>query len=713
MEFLKKTTQISFQPWFVFIVFAVTNYFLAYIPLSYVTKSWLAVFGLLIPWFGAVLSPRQLETSNLFYLETFQGLSEKWFLPLFCIGAVFFRFYRLTHFYLWPTGDEGLHGFLAIPLISKWDWRFFYTVGEHPPLLIWSLVPFFKYFDSPFFNIWFLPAFFSSITVPVGYWTSRQFFSKSFSWFFGFLLAFSFWPLYFGRFCHQGLFLPFWELLGFVLLSFFVKAKIKYRKVIWVFGLGLWVGLGSLTFMAWSVVILLFVLTVLMVWFYLYRDIFLYLISFFVGLFLGVLPFAIAVFGEGFGHHLIDSSAASHYFTPVHEIITHVSYVTCLFWGSLQNGSSYAPLWGGVLNPILGSCFFVGTIELICRWNEKKTFWICVAFFILFLPGLISADYVEFNRVIQVMPFLLLVTALGMQGLMRTLSDGKKWIFVPLILCSFCLDMNHLLKPAVDGPTWRLNFKKEIPDENFKAYQILNNDYSINGPGLIFSDFMPLTHGHTLHVTTYHFNAALNSKLSIADAKWAGVMVNVHYQKYLEKRFPGSTWERVTPHPQGQGGSVVGLIPINQNNVRTLIHWCQAHQYFYGLNLQAEKMYNNPKLYRSVLEHFSDGYPLVKDDPFLESCFGEWMTQFHWGSDHQQNILLMKRVLQTGYPCAHLYYKLGEYLFLDHRFLEAKEVFKRAMKCRPNETDAVEWIREIDQIMTENKGKIGRLDTAL
>ncbi len=707
MAFLKKRPKISFGLWTLFIIFTFVNCLLAYEPFSYSTKGWLIVLGLIGPWMAGFSPFRSSEQRSSFYTETFSCDFHWWVLVLLFVSLLF-RFYHLTHFYLWPNGDEALHGFLAIPLISKWNWQFFYTVGEHPPLLIWFLVPFFKFIDSPFFDIWFLPAFFSSIAVPVGYWASRQFFSKSFSWLFGFLLAFSFWPLYSGRFCHQGLFTPFWELLGFLLLAFFIKTQSKSRKVIWAFCLGLWIGLGSLTFTAWAVVILLFALTIAVVWFHGYRNLVEYPISFFGGLFIGTSPFIMAALQNGYGHHLIDASAASHYFTLSHELVTRLSYITCLFWGSLQTGSSYAPVWGGVLNPILSSFFFIGTIELIQRWREKITIWVFAALFILLLPGLLSADYVEFNRVIQVMPIILLVTVLGLQRLIMVLPNNRKWIMVPLLLCSFLLDMNQLLKPAVDGSAWQFNFKKEIPDENFNAYQIFADEYSENGPGLIFSDFIPLTHGHTLHVTTYHFNAALNPSLSVTNAKWVGLMVNVHYQSFLEKRFPKAVWKTVTPSPPGQGGSVVGIIPIDQKNIEILMKWNKVHQYFYQLNLQAENMYNDPKLYQSALKHFPDGYPLVKGDPFLESCFGEWVTQFHWGADHQQNIILMKRAIQAGYPCAHLYYKLGEFLFLDQRLPEAKEAFQKAISCKINETDAVDWIQTIDQIMSLNKGKLGR-----
>ena len=452
---------------------------------------------------------------------------------------------------------------------------------------------------------------------------------------------------------------------------------------------------------------MLFVLTVLVLWFCKDRNHPECPLSFFVGLFMGVSPFITAVIRDGYGNHLIDTSSASHYFSFSHEWITNLSYVTCLFWGSLQTDSSYAPVWGGMLNPILSSCFFIGTIELIRRWNEKITIWIFVAFFILFLPGMLSADYVEFNRVIQVMPVVLLVTVLGFQQLIGALPNHKKWILIPLLLGSVLLDMTQLLKPAVNGPVWSLDFKKEILDENFSAYQIFNDEYAKNGPGLVFADFMPLTHGHSLHVTTYHFNAALNTKLNAADAKWVGLMVNVHYESFLAKRFPGSIWKAVTPAPPGEGGSVVGIIPITQKNAQILMRWNKVHQYFYQLNLQAENMYNDPKLYQSALQHFSEGYPLVQGDPFLESCFGEWVTQFHWGSDHQANIILMKRAIQAGYPCAHLYYKLGEFFLFRPPVTRGEGSFSKAMNCHPNETESVDWIQTIDQMMTQNKGKAG------
>jgi hypothetical protein len=86
----------------------------------------------------------------------------------------------------------------------------------------------------------------------------------------------------------------------------------------------------------------------------------------------------------------------------------------------------------------------------------------------------------------------------------------------------------------------------------------------------------------------------------------------------------------------------------------------------------------------------------MQGDPFLESCFGEWMAQYHWGDDYGMNARIMERTITHGYPCAHFYYKLGEFLYLDDRYAEARSAFQKALRCMPNHTQAAEAIRVLD-----------------
>ena len=96
---------------------------------------------------------------------------------------------------------------------------------------------------------------------------------------------------------------------------------------------------------------------------------------------------------------------------------------------------------------------------------------------------------------------------------MDVLGRDKKKVLLVMLIFSFGLDLNHLLMPVVEGSPWKLQFKKDLPDENFSAYQILEKTYRSNGPGLIFTDFLLLSHSHSLDVMAYHLNAALNPQL--------------------------------------------------------------------------------------------------------------------------------------------------------------------------------------------------------
>ena len=403
MVSLKRPVAVDVDPGVCFVILVLSNALLAYVPITFMAKGWIFFIGILIPLLLLVSRSGEPYPKSLELREAFDMPQWGWvLLGCFALGL---RFFKLTNFHLWPTGDEGLHGYLAIPLSQKWDWRFFYTVGEHPPLLIWCLSFFFKWFDSPFFNLWFLPALFSALTVPIGYLAARHFFSRGLSFLFVFLLAFSYWPLYFGRFCHQGIFVPFFELFGFWLLGRYFKAPRGGGKGRMIFWVGLWTGLGSFTFTSWAVVILLMALTVFAVHFKNARLETRPLGWFSLGLLSGLAPFLAAAIREGYGHHLIDSSSASRWFSQSHEFLTRVSYLTNFLWGNLQPGASYAPTWGGILNPLLAACFLWGLTDLFRHRNVKIYQWLAAGFFICLLPGLLSADYVEFNRVIQVPAF--------------------------------------------------------------------------------------------------------------------------------------------------------------------------------------------------------------------------------------------------------------------------------------------------------------------
>ena len=643
-------------------------------------KGWVFVFGLFIPivLFLRVsgLSKEKLFAGRVIFLNP-PNFSE--FLGI-CFLGIFLRFYNLTGFHLWPTGDEGLHGFLALDLLRNWHWQFFYTVGEHPPLLIWCLSLFFKLFDSPSFVLWVLPAFFSALVIPVGFIVVRKNFPASFSMIFGCLLTFSFWPLYFGRFCHQGLFIPFWELLSLLFFVFWVKTSSPAAKHKWLIALGFWTGLGSLTFTAWAAVILL--LTVMVVCVAIHQKNPLKTISFY-GMALGasLLPFGIAICVEGYGHHLLDSSAASQWISGGNRWLTPFSYITALFWGSFQSGTSYGPSWGGILNPLLSSCFFLGVFEIYEHRNDWVARWIGFAFVVCLLPGLLAGDYVELNRIIQVMPFLLLISAIGLQKLFRNVKGDRfrNIGFWGLIFFSFLLDLNHLLTPVLAGSGSHIGFKKETPDENFRAYQVLDSVYHLRGAGLIFTDFLPLKYGHTLFVMTYPINAAVNVKLNPAKASWAAILTNMDSVPFFSNKFPNIKWSYLGDgEPIQENGRVVGIIDLDSENKALLAKWVQVHSFFHLMNIDAERSFNGENYYRHAQSRFLSGFPLVKDDRILEEFYWEWGSQYYYDRQNNGNIATLKKAIERGYPAAHLYSQMGDLLLEQGKKEEADKAYEMA-----------------------------------
>ena len=65
---------------------------------------------------------------------------------------------------------------------------------------------------------------------------------------------------------------------------------------------------------------------------------------------------------------------------------------------------------------------------------------------------------------------------------------------------------------------------------------------SQKGPGLIFSQLIPVTHDYSLYYSTYPFNALLNPALSMQRAQWCALVTDRHYQPLLLKLFPDSQW---------------------------------------------------------------------------------------------------------------------------------------------------------------------------
>jgi tetratricopeptide (TPR) repeat protein len=687
------------RTWFLGFLLLIANTVLAYSYLSLGIKAVILVLGVLLPIVLLFISIPDEESGPARH-DLSLSVGPRTTLAVIGLGLVL-RFVHLTDFRPWPTGDESQNAFLAIDLIHHPHWQFFYTPGEQPPLLIWSLNLFFRFGVDPFFSLWFLPALLSSLALLVGWAVARTLFPGFLAFLLTSLLALSFWPLNFGRFCEQGTLIPFWELTALILFVWVLRAPDENWRYWRLFLLGLWTGLGTLTYTSWLVVGA--GLTVATFALFFERNI-RALGVFLLGSVITALPFLFSVFSPGYFHHLSDVSPAGHLYSASHQALTALSYITSLFWGTLQVGTSYGPRWGGMLNPVLSTGFFLGLGHLWARRREAFARWTAFGLLLSLLPGSLSADYVEHYRIIQAMPFVLLVAALGVQEVVLSFSLAKARVIaaVFLFLVSFGLDMNHLWKPVKDAGFADLGLSEEVRQDNVKAYRLLDSAQDQMGPGLIFTDFLLTSHNNSLSVMTYRFNAAMNPKLDPEKARWAGVIINVHYQSFLAARFPGSQWRWISEGgSETDGGLTVGLISLNDQNRPVFQTWLRAHDVFHRLNVEWSNSLNQKDQDQQVEANRANYGAQMAVDPFLESCFDEWNSQYHYGYSLNKNIEALQQAVRKGYPAAHLYFKLGYFLMEERRFPEARAAFEQALRQKPNYTNAAGYLQLIDQRFPE------------
>lgn len=681
-------------------VFLVINILLSYISLSLAT--WLIlllVLGLLVFLGFRIDRDASSESYDLTLIPGFNPPFWVWG----AIGgvAILLRFGMLTSFEGWPGGDDSLQGLFAIDLNRHWNWRMFYTTGQHPPLWIWFLSLFYRFSSNSAFNLWFPPALVSSLFVLVSTLAVRRFVPRGMAFPFFLSLSLGFWPLYFGRFCVQADLVPLFEALAFLCLGGLWNAEGDLSGKLWAAALGLSVGVGAYSYMGFLSVVVLVSLAVLALGLNKKEKIrtgCLYLL-----ILLGaLLPLGLACLSERVGGYIFGASFLGGLYSWKAEVAHATSYVTTLFWGPLGSGADYGPVWGGFLNPVECAFFFLGLLTIRGWRNSAPKWFLGVAFFIFLLPGLLTADQVEMLRVIPVMPFLYLVTCLGFLDLWRKAGTRMgRTLLILLAFVSIGLNLFHLAEVrSKDGPLSEKLSYQERANEGYLAYRTLQDASQTRGPGLVFTDFLLLARDHALHVMTFPFNALLNSKLDPSQAQWAGIQTNFHYGAFLQKRFPDSQWQYVTPpgeNPErrADGGSVVGIIPITPENRKVFAQWTETHEYLNDLSVEAENSMNDQDLYSQQVEKLPAGYALVRGDPFLESVYGEWVAQYHVGSNLDSNVRALERAIQMGYPAANLFFKLGNFLAGENRISEAEKAFALAARCQPNHTQAEVYLKAL------------------
>ena len=637
----------------------------------------LVLVGLGIPLLTAWRKAIPGTPSTPWETETLSPLSP-WVWFIFIFLALTLRLADIQSFPAWPNPDEGGIGTMGLSISQHWTSRFFYSFAQNPPLTFWLDALAAKMWLNPFLALWLPSAVVSVLTLGMGYWVARRFFSFSLSFLFTSLVAFSFWPLYIGRHSHEGMALPLFELLAFGALGLAVQKQKNEGSSFRFFLFGLTAGLGFITFTAWAGVALYFVL--LAAWGLwknpATRSKWLWFIP---GIGLGAFPFIRAVLTEGYGHHLTSLTPWSGWFPRAHQFEVDWHYLTVLCWGTFDPEAAYTPVTGGFLNPILGAFFFLGLMEILKFRRAAWAQWMLLGFPILILPGVLSMN-VEAFRIVPVFPLLLFTAALGFQSLLEALNLERRWLYLfLLLLISLGFDLYRLVGTWTDYDAHPMDFDRPVKSvEKLRAYRMMEETFKEKGPGLVLADFDSDTENDaTLALCARPMDASEKS----IEPKWLGLCVNVHYQPYLDKRLPDAQWFYLAKGLQKpDGGSALALLPLSPTLPDFVNKWTALNSLM--SEVDADRLSQPHEDWDELIAKLSKGTSLVKGDPFLESVFWDKVAAFEYGKlDYGANLAALQHAVKDGYPTAALCFELGN-LYLAKGFKkEAREAYQMARKA--------------------------------
>jgi hypothetical protein len=677
-----------------FLLFFAVNVLVAYTVLPTALKVLLAALALGLPFAQAWRAPPAAADETPAYGREIFVSPGLWFGAPVLVLAAFLRFYRLEGLFRWPTLDEGWNGILALDLSRHWTWRFFYTFGQAPPLPVWCSALLFKIGAPPFLCLWLPSACVSLLTAGAGYGAARSFFPRSFALICGGLLAFSYWPLFLGRFCHQGVWLPLWVCLCLWALGTALRAFRSGPGKGPSLALGLCLGLGSFTFTPWPLVVLFFSVLFLTRIRKIRPDQWKVSAAFWMfGLLASLAPFLLAAAKEGYGRHILSLSPWGGWFHWKEGALNVLRYCTVLFWGPFEASPAYTPAEGGFLNPLLGAAFGLGALELLRFRKRPLEAWALLAFPVFLLPGWLSLNLEGF-RIVQVLPLLLFITAVGVQTLLASLPGGRRLFYLCfLLLLTAAWDFSMLCLPYLNPESNPRDFGRPLKSlERYRAYRELDSLQKREGPGWVLADFAPGSlNDPTLSLMTLPFNAAMNPSLEGSPIRWAALFVSADYVPFLERDFPESRWD---PVGRGlsleNGGDALGLFKPTPRNLPRLMRWIRAYRYFQAADLRRFVTGTDETL--PAIAVLDRGYPEVRGDPFLESCFWDKRAAYEYARlDFAEHLRCARMALERGYPAAHLYFNLGLLYLKEGLNGEAEKAFEGALRAPADQTAAA-WI---------------------
>ncbi len=690
--------------WLLYGLFTLTSVLLSYAPLSLTIKMELGLFGILLPFVWTLLRIiREPAVRGVLLIEEeILPRSSYWvILPILAL-AIDLRFADLTTWPVWPNTDEGLVARFGLDLFNHRQWSFFYN--QIPPGIHWLFCFFSAKMADLLMGLWLLPACLSTLAFFLCYFAFRPLVSRSTAFMAFTLWGLSFWPFFYGRFCHPGVLLPLWECLALAALGFYLKAKTQLARIGRGALLGLVAGFGSLTFTPWPIFALwiLGVVTLETIHGKKSKTPLMVFALFFI---VCLIPFFRAVFIEGFGHPIFAVSSGQGDMPLAKGVLAFFSYLTAPFWGVFEAQPAYAPVWGGMFNPILTGAFWLGLLESFRHRRNPKVRWAWAGGILCMAPGLFSMN-VDMFRVVLVIPFLLLGSAWGLLRLMKEAPLPQRvMVLVSLLAVSLVLDVTHLATPhffhleSARGPMRGVPPPKMM--NSYRAYQILKEESS-RGPGYFFNDFTSMPYDQSLDCGVYAFNALENPKLPKNKVRWAAFLVNSCYEPFLKKSFPEGKWFWVDQDVQAaDGGEMLGVIPVDDSNQDLFAQWVEAYPAFRDMDWGWLELADFQKA-EGLLNDFAKVKPLLEDDPFLTSIYWEKTSDLLYRDKAYPNDQqALGQALREGYPCAQFFYKRGSIELRKNRFASARADLNEALKAPGNRTLAASALTMLEEIEKE------------
>lgn len=555
------------------------------------------------------------------------------------VGGVFLlvlvsRFWKLGSLFAWPGVDEAYKGMLAFEWLKEGKGGFFYGFNQSPPSYIRSIALLLRLHFSPLLSLWLPPAIASFLSVGFCYGAARQFFPFFPSFLCAMGMAFSYWPLLAGRLGLEWSFILLWECLLFFLLGLaFRPPPGKPVRTGLLFLLGLVAGAGSLLGATWPIIssgialMVLFLLAQKPPW--IKNSLF-----FSMGLILSLIPFLKAVEAEDYGGHILSTLISGGSFKRWNLLLSAWDYISAFFWGG---NAAYVPRSMGFFNPLWASFLLLGILELYRCRRDPRTRSIIFLFTFFCLPAFLLTDLEPF-RLVQLLPLCLLIIGLGAQTLLSK-GVGRKG---PLILgllwvLAGCLDGYRLVAPygnLMHHPEAFASTGKSL--EKLQAYRVLSEFRSVQGSGLIFSEFVPESGDLSLAYVTEPFNRFWEPGSDLSTFHWVGFLTSVHYAPYLSRRFPGMQGTLLPSQIPGRASDhFLGILSLSPKTMPIFQDWLRGYRMLWQADSQAMNL-SNGKPRTIVLETLLENYENFPKDPFLQSCFFEkllfnysWEKTFH------------------------------------------------------------------------------------